>query len=105
MIVTLRSYVDFYTFSRETILLKFDTNNYNSELSYVPGDHMGIYAANKRSVVDRILGYLQNAPPSDQMVLMEIIKERTTPLGTFSSLYNYYLHVYMLLHFVLIPLG
>ena len=51
---------------------------------------MGIYAANKRSVVDRILGYLQNAPPSDQMVLMEIIKERTTPLGTLSSLTSYH---------------
>ena len=70
-----------FIFSRETILLKFDTNNYNSELSYVPGDHVGIFPANRKSIVDRILGYLQNAPPPDQMILMEFLKETTTPLG------------------------
>ncbi len=56
-------------------------NGYSSELTYVPGDHVGILPANQQSIVDALLNNLSNAPPPDQVVQMEILQERTTPIG------------------------
>ncbi len=58
---------------------------HNTELLYVPGDHVGVFPANQSALVDRILTYLHNAPPADQPVTMEVLKETTTPFGECES--------------------
>ncbi|XP_064613409.1 nitric oxide synthase 1-like [Liolophura sinensis] len=67
--------------SRQTILLKLDSLG-ASELVYQPGDHVGIFPANQKNLVDAILSRLSNAPPSDELVKIEVLQERSTPLGS-----------------------
>ncbi|XP_041378542.1 nitric oxide synthase-like protein [Gigantopelta aegis] len=66
---------------RQTILVKLDHGG-AVELLYHPGDHAGIYAANPPELVNAILARLHNAPPPDQVIQVEILQEKTTPLGT-----------------------
>ena len=66
--------------SRQTILVKLDTQG-ASELLYNPGDHIAIYPENSSKLVDAILIRLHNSPPPDQLIKVEILNERTTPMG------------------------
>lgn len=78
----------FHFISRQTILLKLDTLG-ASELVYQPGDHVGIFPANQKNQVDAILSKLSNAPPSDELVKIEVLQERSTPLG--KAVFNFFL--------------
>ena len=54
----------------------------DSDLSYQPGDHVGVYAGNDPAIVDAVLDRLTpDAPDPDQVTKMEILKEKHTPLG------------------------
>nr|QCX35686.1 Nitric Oxide Synthase 1 [Nautilus pompilius] len=70
--------------SRQTILINLDTNG-ASELSYVPGDHLGIYSANDPRLVEAVLARLYNAPQADSLVRLEVFQERQSPFGSVKS--------------------
>ena len=63
-------------FSRKTVLCRMDMGLYGSELSYQPGDHLAIMAANREELVDNILSRLYNAPPADELVKLEVFSEK-----------------------------
>nr|QCX35683.1 Nitric Oxide Synthase 1b [Octopus bimaculoides] len=69
---------------RETILLILDTKGC-TELSYLPGDHLGIYPPNDPKLVEIVLSRLHNAPPIDQLVKLEMLQERSPALGPSKS--------------------
>ena len=59
-----------------------DRGGGGDELSYQPGDHVGVFAGNDPEVVDAVLQRLTlDAPDPDQVAKMEILKEKRTPLG------------------------
>jgi len=58
-----------------------NTGANSGELAYKAGDHVGIFANNRKELVDMILSRVTNAPPSDQLVQVEILKEKTTVFG------------------------
>ena len=59
-----------------------DRGGGGDELSYQPGDHVGVFAGNDPEVVDAVLQRLTlDAPDPDQVAKMEILKEKHTPLG------------------------
>ncbi|XP_060064662.1 nitric oxide synthase 1-like [Ylistrum balloti] len=70
--------------SRETMLVRLDTMG-AEDLNYAPGDHIAIFPANSTKLVDGVLSRLHNAPPPDQLIKLEVLQERTTPLGTTKS--------------------
>ena len=57
------------------------TQGYSGELQYKSGDHIGILAANRQELVDSILNKITNAPPVDQLIKIEVLKEKTTVFG------------------------
>jgi sulfite reductase alpha subunit-like flavoprotein len=63
------------------MLIKIDTTNGSGEMLYQPGDHAAIYPQNSEKLVDAILIRLHNAPPPDQFIKIEVLTERSTPLG------------------------
>ncbi|KAK3576127.1 hypothetical protein CHS0354_043096 [Potamilus streckersoni] len=70
--------------SRQTLLVRLDTQE-AYELLYSPGDHLAVFAENSPILVDGILARLNNAPPVDQDIKIEMQSERTTPLGNMKS--------------------
>lgn len=58
-----------------------NTQGYSGELQYKPGDHLGIFAENRRELVDAILAKVANAPPCDQLVKIEILREKPSVFG------------------------
>ena len=54
---------------------------YSEELNYYPGDHVAIYPANQHQLVDAILARLHNLPSPDEVVRVEVLHEKSTPLG------------------------
>ena len=57
---------------------------YAGELQYKPGDHIGIFANNRKELVDTILKRVTNSPPSDQLIQIEKLKEKTSIFGKLS---------------------
>ena len=68
-------YVNNY-FSRETLLVKLDTGD-NTELSYVPGDHVGIFPRNDEKMVEALLDKLSDVPDAEQIVNLEMSLENS----------------------------
>jgi nitric-oxide synthase, brain len=58
-----------------------NTQSNGSELQYKPGDHIGILASNRKELVDSILNKVTNAPSPDQLVRVEVLKEKTNVFG------------------------
>jgi len=67
--------------SRQTMLVKLDATLGSGELLYQPGDHVAIFSENSPHLVDAILMRLHNAPPPDQLIKIEFMHERSTPVG------------------------
>ncbi len=67
--------------SRVTLCVELNTAEYSGELQYKPGDHIGIFAKNRKELVDVILTRVTNSPPSDQLIQIEKLKEKTTVFG------------------------
>lgn len=69
-----------------TLKCELNTHGSASELQYRPGDHVGLLAANRQDLVDALLAKIANAPPHDQLVKVEILKEKTTVFGILSCI-------------------
>ena len=67
--------------SRKTDLIELNTEGYSGELQYKPGDHIGIFAQNRIELVDAILAKVTNAPPSDKLIKVEVLREKPTVFG------------------------
>lgn len=79
---------------RVTLKCELDTHGSSSELQYKPGDHVGVLASNRIDLVDAVLAKVTNAPPHDQLVKLELLKEKTTAFGIRidlkTSLFNFF---------------
>ena len=64
---------------RETILVQLDLDGH--PLKYQPGDHGVIYPVNDPDHVTTVIERLAGAPPRDQLVKLEWLREKQTPLG------------------------
>ena len=62
--------------SRATMLLEL-----SSELVYTPGDHVGVFACNRREIVDGILARLTDTTDVDTPVELQFQKETHTSNG------------------------
>ncbi|XP_052798530.1 nitric oxide synthase-like protein [Mya arenaria] len=70
---------------RQTMLIKLDATLGSGEMLYHPGDHVAIFSENAPPLVDAILMRLHNAPPPEQLIKIEVMNERSTPLGNTKS--------------------
>uniref|UniRef100_A0A8D0GIK6 Nitric oxide synthase 3 n=1 Tax=Sphenodon punctatus TaxID=8508 RepID=A0A8D0GIK6_SPHPU len=59
--------------SRATILVSLDTAG-QQELRYQPGDHVGIYPANQPELVEELMEYIEDPPPVNESVAVEILE-------------------------------
>ncbi|XP_038619697.1 LOW QUALITY PROTEIN: nitric oxide synthase, brain [Tachyglossus aculeatus] len=66
--------------SRSTIFVRLHTNGH-PDLQYQPGDHLGVFPGNHEDLVNALLERLEDAPPVNQLVKVEVLEERTTALG------------------------
>lgn len=71
--------------SRSTIFVRLHTNG-NQELQYQPGDHLGVFPGNHEDLVNALIERLEDAPPVNQLVKVELLEERTTALGNYGTL-------------------
>ena len=78
----------FFSFpcSRLTIFLRLHTNGHQ-ELQYLPGDHLGVFPGNHEDLVNALIDRLEDAPPANQLVKVELLEERNTALGNQGHLY------------------
>jgi nitric-oxide synthase len=53
----------------------------SSDFPYAPGDHVGVYACNRKELVDGILSRLQTTTDPDQPVELQMQKENHTSNG------------------------
>nr|XP_023963868.1 nitric oxide synthase, brain [Chrysemys picta bellii] len=70
--------------SRSTIFLRLHTNG-QQELRYQPGDHLGVFPGNHEDLVSALMERLEDAPPANQLVKVELLEERSTALGVISN--------------------
>ncbi|XP_052611131.1 LOW QUALITY PROTEIN: nitric oxide synthase, brain [Peromyscus californicus insignis] len=70
--------------SRSTIFVRLHTNG-NQELQYQPGDHLGVFPGNHEDLVNALIERLEDAPPANHMVKVEMLEERNTALGVISN--------------------
>uniref|UniRef100_A0A9L0JTE3 Nitric oxide synthase n=1 Tax=Equus asinus TaxID=9793 RepID=A0A9L0JTE3_EQUAS len=70
--------------SRSTIFVRLHTNG-NQELQYQPGDHLGVFPGNHEDLVNVLIERLEDAPPVNQLVKVELLEERNTALGVISN--------------------
>uniref|UniRef100_A0A8C4TUR3 Nitric oxide synthase n=1 Tax=Falco tinnunculus TaxID=100819 RepID=A0A8C4TUR3_FALTI len=70
--------------SRLTIFLRLHTNGHQ-ELQYLPGDHLGVFPGNHEDLVNALIDRLEDAPPANQLVKVELLEERNTALGSVIS--------------------
>ncbi|XP_048370628.1 nitric oxide synthase, brain isoform X1 [Sphaerodactylus townsendi] len=70
--------------SRSTIFLRLHTNGQQG-LHYFPGDHLGVFPGNHEELVSALIERLEDAPPTNQLVKVELLEERNTALGVISN--------------------
>nr|1F20_A Chain A, Nitric-oxide Synthase [Rattus norvegicus] len=70
--------------SRSTIFVRLHTNG-NQELQYQPGDHLGVFPGNHEDLVNALIERLEDAPPANHVVKVEMLEERNTALGVISN--------------------
>ncbi|KAM7144961.1 nitric oxide synthase 1 isoform 2-T2 [Macrochelys suwanniensis] len=70
--------------SRSTIFLRLHTSG-QQELRYQPGDHLGVFPGNHEDLVSALMERLEDAPPANQLVKVELLEERSTALGVISN--------------------
>ncbi|XP_071848203.1 nitric oxide synthase-like protein isoform X4 [Apostichopus japonicus] len=66
--------------TRSTIQVTMDTQG-ASELLFEPGDHVAICPANEKALVDAILARVKNERTPDEVVVVQVLQQRSTPLG------------------------
>lgn len=65
------------TAARSTILVEIEANN----VHYEPGDHVGIFPANRKEIVDGILSRLIGIDNFDEILQLQLLKENHTTNG------------------------
>lgn len=65
------------TAARSTILVEIEANN----VHYEPGDHVGIFPANRKDIVDGILNRLSGIDNFDEILQLQLLKENHTTNG------------------------
>nr|XP_056715766.1 nitric oxide synthase, brain [Euleptes europaea] len=70
--------------SRSTIFLRLHTNG-EQGLRYLPGDHLGVFPGNHEELVNALIERLEDAPPANELVKVELLEERSTALGVISN--------------------
>uniref|UniRef100_A0A8B9PK17 Nitric oxide synthase n=1 Tax=Apteryx owenii TaxID=8824 RepID=A0A8B9PK17_APTOW len=85
--------------SRSTIFVRLHTNGHQ-ELQYLPGDHLGVFPGNHEDLVNALIDRLEDAPPANQLVKVELLEERNTALDenrvppcTIFQAFKYYLDI------------
>lgn len=78
---------------KSTVLLEFETN-----LKYVPGDHVGVFAKNRPELVDKIIKRLKGAENPDEPVELQILKETQTSNGN-TTLFSIFSTLIIFLNF------
>ncbi|XP_044860215.1 nitric oxide synthase, endothelial isoform X1 [Mauremys mutica] len=63
--------------SRSTILVRLDTAG-QPELQYLPGDHVGIFPANRPELVQELLERVEEPPPDEEPVAVEFLEKATS---------------------------
>uniref|UniRef100_A0A674JQL3 Nitric oxide synthase 3 n=1 Tax=Terrapene triunguis TaxID=2587831 RepID=A0A674JQL3_9SAUR len=63
--------------SRATILVRLDTAG-QPELQYLPGDHVGIFPANRPELVQELLERVEDPPPDEEPVAVEFLETATS---------------------------
>ncbi|XP_065255668.1 nitric oxide synthase 3 isoform X1 [Emys orbicularis] len=63
--------------SRATILVRLDTAG-QPELQYLPGDHVGIFPANRPELVQELLERVEDPPPDEEPVAVEFLETVTS---------------------------
>ncbi|XP_074841477.1 nitric oxide synthase 3 isoform X2 [Carettochelys insculpta] len=63
--------------SRSTILVRLDTAG-QPELQYLPGDHVGIFPANRPELVQELLERVEEQPPAGEAVAVEVLEKATS---------------------------
>ncbi|XP_031623820.1 nitric oxide synthase [Contarinia nasturtii] len=69
------------TATRSTILVEIEANN----VHYQPGDHVGIFPANRKEIVDGILNRLNGIDNFDEILQLQLLKENHTTNGVTKS--------------------
>lgn len=64
-----------FLFSRVTMLIKLSCET-NQEINYLPGDHLGIFPANREALVDGIISHVADAPPFNENFRLETCRDR-----------------------------
>ncbi|XP_056190112.1 nitric oxide synthase, endothelial isoform X3 [Falco biarmicus] len=59
--------------SRATLLVRLDSAG-QAELRYQPGDHLGVFPANRAELVRGVLGRVRDPPPPEQPVVVESLE-------------------------------
>ncbi|TFJ96673.1 utrophin [Platysternon megacephalum] len=59
--------------SRSTILVRLDTAG-QPELRYLPGDHVGVFPANRPELVQELLERVEHPPPDEEPVAVEFLE-------------------------------
>lgn len=65
--------------ARSTILVEIAT----SDAKYQPGDHVGIFPANRKEIVDGILERLNAVDSFDEVLQLQLLKENHSTNGIF----------------------
>lgn len=65
--------------NRSTILVKILTNDH--DISFQPGDHVGIFAENRLEIVNGILKCLTGVENPDEILQLQVLKEHHTSNG------------------------
>lgn len=68
-------------FKRSTILVEVKINA--DEVDFQPGDHIGIFAENRREIVDTILDQITGVEDNNEILQLQILKEKHTSTGKF----------------------
>lgn len=66
--------------------MRLHTNGHQ-ELQYLPGDHLGVFPGNHKDLVNALIDRLEDAPPANQLVKVELLEERNTALGNQGHFY------------------
>ncbi|XP_053131232.1 nitric oxide synthase, inducible-like isoform X2 [Hemicordylus capensis] len=61
--------------SRATLLIKLSYEA-NWEVQYLPGDHLGIFPGNQKTLVDGLITRVVDAPPPDEIIRLERRSDR-----------------------------
>lgn len=73
-------HISYFVYSRSTVLVKLEKGN-NAACDFEPGDHLAIFPSNEATMVEKLIGQLNNAPDADKPIRLQISKEAS---GTYS---------------------